>query len=98
MLSQVEGENGWPMPLHDELKDDLKPTVADLANIGGHRFAGMLVAVVFLREFVAKGVQWAHIDIAGTAYDTSEPWGYTPQGRHRGFQCAYYSRPWRRSP
>ena len=79
-LSQREGENGWPMPLPDELKDDLKSTVADLANISGQRFAGMLVAGVFLREFVAEGVQWAHIDIAGPSYNTSGPWGYTPKG------------------
>ncbi len=79
-LSQREGENGWAMPLPDELKDDLKSTIADLANISGQRFAGMLVAGVFLREFVADGVQWAHIDIAGPAYNTSGPWGYTPKG------------------
>ncbi len=79
-LSQAEGENGWPMPLPDELKDDLKSTVADLANISSQRFAGMLVAGVFLREFVAEGVQWAHIDIAGPAYNTTAPWGYTPKG------------------
>jgi leucyl aminopeptidase len=79
-LSQREGENGWPMPLPDELKDDLKSTVADLANISGQRFAGMLVAGVFLREFVADGVQWAHIDVAGPAYNTTGAWGYTPKG------------------
>ncbi|MDT5248170.1 MAG: leucyl aminopeptidase, partial [Mycobacterium sp.] len=43
-LSQGVGENGWPMPLPDELKDDLKSTVADLANVSGSRYAGMLVA------------------------------------------------------
>jgi leucyl aminopeptidase len=79
-ISQRVGENGWPMPLPDELKDDLKSTVADLANISGQRFAGMLVAGVFLREFVADGVAWAHIDVAGPAYNTSGPWGYTPKG------------------
>src|ERR1700684_3159153 len=79
-ISQRVGENGWPMPLPDELKDDLKSTVADLANISGQRFAGMLVAGVFLREFVADGVSWAHIDVAGPAYNTGGPWGYTPKG------------------
>ncbi len=79
-LSQREGENGWPMPLPDELKDDLKSTVADLANISSQRFAGMLVAGVYLREFVAEGVQWVHMDIAGPSYNTSGPWGYTPKG------------------
>ncbi|MGI9126054.1 MAG: leucyl aminopeptidase [Mycobacterium sp.] len=79
-LSQAVGENGWAMPLPDELKDDLKSTVADMANISSQRFAGMLVAGVYLREFVADGVQWAHIDVAGPAYNTTAPWGYTPKG------------------
>ena len=79
-ISQRVGENSWPMPLPDELKDDLKSTVADLANVSGQRFAGMLVAGVFLREFVADGVGWAHIDVAGPAYNTGSPWGYTPKG------------------
>ncbi len=79
-ISQQVGENGWPMPLPDELKDDLKSTVADLANVSGQRFAGMLVAGVFLREFVADEVNWAHIDVAGPAYNTGSPWGYTPKG------------------
>ncbi|OBK17251.1 leucyl aminopeptidase [Mycobacterium asiaticum] len=79
-ISQRVGENGWPMPLPDELKDDLKSTVADLSNISGQRFAGMLVAGVFLREFVADPVEWAHIDVAGPAYNTGSPWGATPKG------------------
>ncbi len=79
-ISQRVGENGWPMPLPDELSEELKSTVADLANVSGQRFAGMLVAGVYLREFVADGVQWAHIDVAGPAYNTGSPWGYTPKG------------------
>lgn len=79
-LSQQVGENAWPMPLPDELKDDLKSTVADLANVSGSRFAGMLVAGTYLREFVADGVGWAHIDVAGPAYNTGGPWGYTGKG------------------
>ncbi|WP_029115098.1 leucyl aminopeptidase [Mycobacterium sp. URHB0044] len=79
-LSQSVGENAWPMPLPEELKDDLKSTVADLANVSGSRYAGMLVAGVYLREFVADGVQWAHIDVAGPSYNTGGPWGYTGKG------------------
>lgn len=79
-ISQAVGENGWPMPLPDELKDDLKSTVADLANVSGQRFAGMLVAGVYLREFVADGVEWVHIDVAGPAYNSGGPWGYTGKG------------------
>jgi leucyl aminopeptidase len=79
-ISQSVGENGWPMPLPEELKEDLKSTVADLANVSGSRYAGMLVAGTYLREFVADGVQWAHIDIAAPAYNTGGPWGYTGKG------------------
>ncbi|EID14305.1 leucyl aminopeptidase [Mycolicibacterium phlei] len=78
--SQEVGENGWPMPLPEELKDELKSTVADLANVSGSRWGGMLVAGTYLREFVADGVQWAHIDIAGPAFNSAGPWGYTGKG------------------
>ncbi|GAA0540307.1 putative cytosol aminopeptidase [Saccharopolyspora subtropica] len=79
-LSQAVGEGGWPMPLPEELRGDLDSKLADLANITGHRWGGMLAAGVFLQEFVADGVQWAHLDIAGPAYNNSSPWGYTPKG------------------
>jgi leucyl aminopeptidase len=54
--------------------------VADLANVAGERDGGMLVAGLFLREFVPAGVRWAHLDIAGPAFHTGEPYGYTPKG------------------
>ncbi|WP_193047329.1 leucyl aminopeptidase [Mycolicibacterium baixiangningiae] len=79
-LSQEVGENAWAMPLPEELRDDLKSTVADLANVSGSRYAGMLVAGTYLREFVADGVEWAHIDVAAPAYNSGGPWGYTPKG------------------
>ena len=79
-LSQEVGENAWAMPLPEELKDDLKSTVADLANVSASRYAGMLVAGVYLGEFVADGVQWAHLDVAAPAYNTGGPWGYTGKG------------------
>ncbi|MDA3649210.1 leucyl aminopeptidase [Saccharopolyspora indica] len=79
-LSQAAGEGAWPMPLPEELRGDLDSKLADLANITGHRWGGMLAAGIFLEEFVADGVEWAHIDIAGPAYNTSGPWGYTPKG------------------
>jgi len=79
-LSQSVGEGGWPMPLPEELRADLDSPIADLANITGNRWAGMLAAAVFLQEFVAEGVQWAHIDVAGPAYNTGSPHGYTGKG------------------
>lgn len=74
------GEGGWAMPLPDELRADLDSRLADLANVTGHRWGGMLAAGVFLREFVADGLPWAHIDIAGPAFNASGAWGYTPKG------------------
>ena len=91
-ISQQVGENGWPMPLPEELKDDLKSTVADLANVSGSRYAGMLVAGTYLREFVADGVPWAHIDIAARR-TTPAARGATPEraapGCRRG-RCSLY--------
>jgi leucyl aminopeptidase len=40
----------------------------------------MLVAGTFLKEFVPDGVKWAHLDIAGPAFNKAEPYGYTPKG------------------
>ncbi|MGH3439525.1 MAG: leucyl aminopeptidase [Sciscionella sp.] len=74
------GEGGWAMPLPEELRAELDSRLADIANVTGQRWGGMLVAGIFLREFVADGVQWAHIDVAGPAYHTGSPWGYTAKG------------------
>jgi len=66
------------MPLPEDLKDGLKSKVADLANVG-ERWGGSLLAGLFLAEFVGT-TPWAHIDFAGPAYNTSGPYGYTPDG------------------
>ncbi|MFD0906082.1 leucyl aminopeptidase [Actinomadura sediminis] len=74
------GEPSWGMPLPAELRKGLDSAVADLANISGDRWGGMLVAGVFLQEFVRDGVKWAHLDIAGPSFHKGEPYGYTPKG------------------
>jgi leucyl aminopeptidase len=74
------GEQAWPMPLPEELRKGLDSPVADIANVAGERKGGMLVAGLFLKEFVPDGVRWAHVDIAGPAYNEGEPYGYTPTG------------------
>ena len=53
-------------------------SVADMVNTGD-RYGGMLVAGLFLKEFV-NGVRWAHLDIAGPAFNQGEAYGYTPKG------------------
>jgi leucyl aminopeptidase len=73
------GEAMWPMPLPDELRKSLDSQVADIANMGD-RYGGMLVAGLFLREFVPDGVPWAHLDIAGPAFNEGNAYGYTPKG------------------
>lgn len=86
-ISREVGENGWAMPFPVELRADLNSRVADLANVTNSRNGGMLAAGIFLREFVTgaakgdrEGVQWAHIDVAGPAFNTGGTWGYTPKG------------------
>ncbi|MFF2955250.1 leucyl aminopeptidase [Kitasatospora sp. NPDC057965] len=74
------GEQSWPMPLPAELRKGMtESTVADLANMG-ERMGGGLVAGLFLKEFVAEGIDWAHLDIAGPAFHEGAPFGYTPKG------------------
>ena len=78
-IAESTGEQFWPMPLPEELRASLDSPVADIANIGD-RMGGMLVAGLFLKEFVAPELPWLHLDIAGPAYNDAKPHGYTPVG------------------
>ncbi|MGW2249851.1 leucyl aminopeptidase [Kitasatospora sp. NPDC001660] len=79
-LAGEVGEQSWPMPLPAELRKGMtESTIADLANMG-ERMGGGLVAGLFLKEFVAEGTDWAHLDIAGPAFHEAAPFGYTPKG------------------
>jgi leucyl aminopeptidase len=73
------GELFWPMPLPADLRPTLDSPVADMANMG-ERMGGMLVAGLFLKEFVSDSLPWVHLDIAGPAYNDGAPHGYTPVG------------------
>ncbi|CAN2238748.1 PepB Leucyl aminopeptidase [actinobacterium SCGC AAA044-D11] len=77
--SEKAGEAFWPMPLPEELRASLDSPVADLANIGD-RMGGMLVAGLFLKEFIEPNISWLHLDIAGPSYNEAIPHGYTPVG------------------
>ena len=74
------GEAMWPMPLPEDLRKGLDSSVADIANVSADRAGGMLTAGLFLREFVPDGVPWAHLDIAGPAFNDGGAYGYTPKG------------------
>ncbi|QDZ13887.1 leucyl aminopeptidase [Humibacter ginsenosidimutans] len=83
------GELLWPMPLPGELRARLNTEVADIANATpGNSAGGMLLAGVFLREFVGRRsdvdnavtVPWAHLDIAGSAQNDGAAYGYVGKG------------------
>jgi leucyl aminopeptidase len=79
LAAQVEaagtttGELVWRLPLHPEYKELTKGTVADLTNVSAKRKAGTIYAASFLEEFVGER-PWAHLDIAGTAWDVGRPY------------------------
>jgi leucyl aminopeptidase len=85
--AQASGELFWPMPLPAELRSLLNSDIADIANAKiGNTAAGMLLAGVFLREFVGKRenderkIPWAHLDIAGPANNSDSGFGFTGKG------------------
>ncbi len=67
------GELVWRLPLHPEYKELTTGTVADLTNASAKRKAGTIYAGSFLEEFVGE-TPWAHVDIAGTAWDVGRPY------------------------
>ncbi len=71
---QVSGDRAWQMPLWEEYDEQLKSNFADMANIGGQG-GGSVTAACFLGRFT-KDYRWAHLDIAGTAWN-SAPKGAT---------------------
>ncbi|MGK5684708.1 leucyl aminopeptidase [Actinoplanes sp. URMC 104] len=76
------GEPAWPMPLPEEVRKGMESDIADICQTNANldRAGHMLQGGVFLREFVAEGVEWAHIDIAGPSYHTGEATGYWTKG------------------
>jgi leucyl aminopeptidase len=68
-------DRGWRMPMADEYDRQLKSNFADFANVGG-REGGAITAACFLAKFT-DGVDWAHLDIAGTAWRSGTKKGST---------------------
>jgi leucyl aminopeptidase len=79
LAAEVDGAGGttgelvWRLPLHPEYKEITTGRVADLTNASEKRKAGTIYAGSFLEEFV-DGTPWAHVDIAGTAWDVGRPY------------------------
>ncbi len=77
--AEVSGERLWRLPLPEDYRRDLDSDVADLKNIGKSGTASAIIGGTFLREFVADGIPWAHLDIAGVGW-SKEQRGYTRKG------------------
>jgi len=72
---ETSGDRAWQLPLWEEYDQELTSPFADMANIGG-REAGTITAACFLARFTKK-FHWAHLDIAGTAWNTGKNKGAT---------------------
>ncbi len=68
-------DRAWHMPLTEEYAEQLKSNFADFANVGG-REGGAITAAAFLSKFT-QGLKWAHLDVAGTAYQGGAQKGST---------------------
>ncbi len=74
------GEDAWPMPIPDFMSERIRSSkIADLAQHDWVRWGGGLFAAAFLREFT-RGVPWAHLDIAGPAFNKGGPFGHVTSG------------------
>lgn len=69
--SNLSGDLIWHMPMDDEYQAQLDSPIADMQNIGG-KGAGAVTAACFLSRFVEEGQAWAHLDIAGTAWNSGQ--------------------------
>ena len=78
--AEASGEAFWQLPIPEEVRDNLASEVADLASSGKTRYGGALTAAAFLQAFVAEGVRWAHLDIAGPAWNGGSAYDYVPKG------------------
>tara|TARA_Y100001968_G_scaffold333902_2_gene400803 strand:+ start:3030 stop:4508 length:1479 start_codon:yes stop_codon:yes gene_type:complete len=76
--STNSGEGLWRMPLKSSYKEGLKSSLADMRNTGP-RGGGSITAALFLKEFVNKSINWAHIDMAGTVW-SEKGRGLSPAG------------------
>jgi len=72
---RTSDDRSWPLPLHENYANQLQSNFADFANVGG-RDGGAITAGCFLGKFT-EGMNWAHLDIAGTAWKSGKQKGAT---------------------
>ncbi|HTT46999.1 MAG TPA: leucyl aminopeptidase [Pseudolabrys sp.] len=69
---EATGEKVWRMPLAPEYDKMIDSKFADVKNTGGSRWGGAITAAQFIQRFVADKTPWAHLDIAGTGFDSRQ--------------------------
>ncbi len=84
LSSDATGEKLWRMPLNPDYKEMLKSEIADLINSGG-RNASSITAALFLQEFT-NSLPWAHIDMAGSCYQSKPKFYNTVKGTGYGLR------------
>ena len=76
--AEVAGEEVWQLPIPEHLRKELDSKVADCKS-GGPREGGALIAAAFLQKFTGD-LPWAHLDIAGPAWNAGKEYDYVPAG------------------
>jgi len=74
------GESVWAMPLPEEMRPGLDSRIADISSLASEKGGGMLVAGLFLADFMPEGQSWVHLDIAGPSWNSAGARDYTPKG------------------
>ncbi len=76
--AELAGEDFWQLPIPQHLRASLDSLVADMKS-SGTRSGGALTAAAFLQRFVGE-LSWAHLDIAGPAFNAHDPYDHVPAG------------------
>ncbi len=79
--SNKTNEKLWRMPMHEDYNKSIKSVIADIANISSIKgAAGSATAAHFLARFIKKEIKWAHLDIAGVAWNKHKENSICPKG------------------
>lgn len=78
--AETAGEAFWHLPITDEVREQLRSDVADVRSTGTTRYGGALLAAAFLQKFVGNEAAWAHLDIAGPAFNETAAYDYVAKG------------------
>ncbi|MDO4717197.1 MAG: leucyl aminopeptidase [Propionibacteriaceae bacterium] len=78
--AEAAGETFWQLPITEQAREALDSPIADMKSGTTAKVGGTLVAAAFLQRFVDSDRAWAHLDIAGPAYNEGSPYDEVPSG------------------